>query len=162
MQSIYNQAILDKIKEFYPIEFKSFIGWSQEDIEFLEQKIAPSQIPTAIKDYLLWAGNGFDDFDFRVMSSLYVKDFYSFRPPWIQKEVKTVLGLELHQYVVFFYYCEGDFIIFSKLEDVNPNPPVYKTDYEVGATDLFVLYVPSFTDFIVNSVLMELRRIGKL
>ena len=43
MQSIYNQEILDKIKAVYSIELKNFIGWSIEDIAFLEKQIYPSE-----------------------------------------------------------------------------------------------------------------------
>lgn len=164
IQSIYNQEILDKIKAIYQIELKKTIGWSDEDIEFLEKQIFPNSLPQAVKDFLLWAGNGFNDFDFRVMSSLYVKDFYRKGPgaDYLREAIKKDFSLLENQYIIFFYYIEGDFICFCKLEDNHPNPPVYKTDYELDATDLFKKCAPSFTQFIVDLVLSELKRTERI
>ncbi len=95
MESIYNQEILDKIKAVYPIELKNFIGWADIDIEFLEKQIYPSQLPQAVKDFLLWAGNKFDNLDFiYYLNNFVVKDFYCKEPDWIRREVNRLLTIE--------------------------------------------------------------------
>jgi hypothetical protein len=157
MQSIYNQEIFDNIKRVYPLDLQHCIGWKNDDIECIEKHIFPNKLPQAIKDFLLLAGNKLENFDFRVMSSLYVMDFYRSEPDWIKRQFKAVLGLEDNEYIVFFYYVEGQFVCFCKLGDNNPNPPVFKTDYEIDAEDLFVVCAVSFTQFIVDLVLADLK-----
>ncbi len=68
------------------------------------------------------------------------------------------MNIELSDYVVFFYYIEGQFISFCKIEDNNPNPPVYKTDYTMEDANIFALCSPSFTQFIADLATSELKR----
>jgi hypothetical protein len=109
----------------YNFKKDNLLGWTEEEISFIEDKYIGCKYPKDIRDFLKLAGNSF-----------YVTSFLSMKTYYVYDKFKDSIELKIKEFikdVQFFivgYYPEGDVVFFLVLNHCN-NYKVFVNQDEV-------------------------------